>query len=112
MSKRRFSERRATQEREVAENSNHPKMVWDMQKHCGWGNNICWMDFESRRISGHTTPLPCVGDELLCQMQSGKTARFRFVKVEPCVDPSDMWFGNVEDIGYDGETNKCSAPNQ
>lgn len=98
-----FKARRSQQEREVKENQKHPQKIWDMRNHGGWGNSIGWMNWENRRLSGHTTPLPKKGDELLAAMTSGKTGRFRFVSVEPCYDPSDMWFGTVEDIGYADE---------
>ena len=97
--------RRTQQEREVKENSDHPKKVWDMRAHNGWGNSIGWMNWETRRLHGHTTPLPKEADELLAEMTSGKTGRFRFVKVEPCYDPSDMWFATVEDMGYADDAN-------
>jgi hypothetical protein len=74
--------------------------VWNMRDHRGWGNSIGWIDWKTRRVYGHTTPHPCVGDELRADMQSGGVARFRFAKIEPCGDPPDMWFANVDDIGY------------
>lgn len=94
------SARRAQQELEVRKNSDHPKIVWIKEEHAGWGDSIIWMDWKTRTLSGHTTPLPKAGDELLCKMVSGKTGRFRFAKVEPCGDPSDMWFATMEDVGY------------
>lgn len=96
--------RRAQQEREVERNSKHPKMIWKKEEHRGWGDSISWMDWDKRKLMGHTTPLPAVGDELHCQMQSGKVATFRFKKINPCTDPSDMWFATVEDQGYLNET--------
>ena len=102
--------RRAQQEREVKENSAHPKKVWDMRARNGWGDSIGWMNWETRRLHGHTTPLPKEGDELLAEMQSGKTGRFRFAKVEPCYDPSDMWFATVEDMGYADDANGAHQP--
>lgn len=77
-----------------------PRHTWQMDKHCTWGNMMAWMDWDSRRLYGHTTPRPVEGDELLVSMRSGKTARLRFSKVEYCRDPADMWFATMEDAGY------------
>jgi len=96
-----FSLRKSQQEREVKENSNHSKIVWDVRNHKGWGNSIQLMDWESRRLVGWTTPLPKAGDELLFPMQSGRIGRFRFKDVNPCTDPSDMWFATMQDLGYE-----------
>lgn len=92
--------RKAEQDKEVIENSNHPKTVWDMREHKGWSNSISFFNWETRRLVGHTTPLPCVGDEFLAPMFSGKTGKFILISVEYCHDPSDMWFGIVKDVGY------------
>lgn len=77
-----------------------PAKVWEMDKHTSWGNSIIWLDFEKRKLSGHTTPRPQNGDELRCEMNSGKIARFEIKKVEYFRDPSDMWFAEASDIGY------------
>lgn len=84
--------------------------VWNMQKHQGWGNRIGFLDWKSRRVSGHTTPHPNEGDELRAEMQSGEIARFRFGKIEPCGDPPDMWFATVTDIGYLSQTQTKLKP--
>lgn len=83
-----------------------PKMtgkVWVKEEHDVWGNRISFTDFDTRRVSGHTTPLPNEGDELRCTMKSGKIFRFALVNVEYCNDPKDMWFADAYDIGYVGE---------
>lgn len=95
-----WQERRSQQELEVKENSNHPKKIWKRWEHTGWGDSIGWMNVEKGRMTGHTTPLPNKGDEIHCEMMSGKTGRFSFTEVEYCFDPSDMWFGTVEFLGY------------
>lgn len=74
--------------------------IWKMWEHKSWGDNISWMDVDKLTLSGHTTPIPEVGDELHCLMQSGRTGRAIFTEVKPCGDPPDMWFGKVEDAGY------------
>ena len=71
-----------------------------------WGNNIRWfMDtgFENRRIVGHQTPGPDVGDLLTCPMDSGKTAVFCIMELENHRNPPDMFFATVQDIGYEDE---------
>lgn len=97
----RYRDRRRQQEREVRESSNQPKKVWNGEDHKSWGNSISFFNWNTRQLVGHTTPHPSVGDELLMLMQSGKTARFKFVTVKPCVDPSDMWFATVKDMYYE-----------
>lgn len=74
--------------------------IWEKRRYNAYGSRISWLDVERRRLSGHTTPHPSVGDELRAEMESGRVARFRFVAVEPCGDPRDMWFATVADIGY------------
>lgn len=95
-----WRDRHAQQEREVAENSAHPPMVWNMWEHNVWGDKIGWLNWDTRRLVGWTTPLPTKGDEIRAKLQSGRTGRFKVIKVEPQVDPSDMWFAYVEDVGY------------
>lgn len=80
--------------------SKRNKTVWDMRQHQTWGDHIQWTSWERRRVNGWTEPLPEKGDELIAEMASGRLGRFRFAKVEPCGDPSDMWFATVEDMGY------------
>jgi hypothetical protein len=93
-----FKARRAQQELEIKESSGHEKVVWRMWEHRGWGDCIQWMCKD--QISGHTRPLPKEGDDLLCKMESGRVGIYRFTKVNPCTDPSDMWFADVEGVGY------------
>lgn len=74
--------------------------VFSMDERKGWGNRMSWTDWETRRVNGHTTPRPRIGDELRCTLKSGGIGRFRVVDVDLCADPSDMWFATVADIGY------------
>ena len=77
-----------------------------MENHTGWGNGIDWFDFDTRRIGGHLTPLPEVGDQIIARMESGKNGLFEIIKVDPCYNPRDQFFATVKDIGYEsGE--KC-----
>lgn len=79
-----------------------------MSEHKFWGDNIFFQKMEDKdgirrtinRVTGWMTPIPEVGDELRCPMQSGKTGRFKITKVDECGDPPDMFFATVEAIGY------------
>lgn len=74
--------------------------VWKMWEHKGWGNAINWFDFEKGKVVGFLSVIPSVGDELQCQMESGKIMRFRFDKIERMRDPRDMFFADMSIIGY------------
>lgn len=67
----------------------------------GWGRHVDWFDFDKRRIWGHEFKKPKVGDTVVSPMQSGKDAVFKVVDVEYCLDPADMFFATVEDVGYE-----------
>jgi len=86
--------------------------TWDMRKHRSWGNRIEWHDFERRTVVGwidrtamfgSSTPSHgvCVGDDLICPMQSGKIGRFRFTEVKYERDPPDMFIGKVIGIAME-----------
>lgn len=66
----------------------------------GWGNAVNWHNIEQRKVVGWKTPRPTIGDLLLSEMRSGKTGIFKFVDVEYESDPNDMFWGTVEDLGY------------
>ena len=70
----------------------------------GWGYCINWEGWKDKstiqKVSGHEMRRPRVGDELLADMQSGKTARFTFTDVEYMLDPDDMFFATVTFVGY------------
>lgn len=70
----------------------------------GWGDAIEWWPYESTRVMGWKRCVPCVGDVLLAPMQSGKMGRYRFVKVRRPGDPPDMFFADVEFVGYEGSS--------
>jgi hypothetical protein len=65
-----------------------------------WGNAIHFMDFDKRRVTGHSPKIPKVGDFLDYKMRSGRTHRFKFESVDQQRDPPDMFFATVSDIGY------------
>lgn len=64
------------------------------------GANAFWLDWENRRVSGWTSPSPKIGDELTCEMVSGKTLLFEFIDVEVMLDPPDQYFATVRDVDY------------
>lgn len=68
-----------------------------------WGNTIHWINWETRRVYGWSPQRPQVGDHFECQMDSGRTAVFRFDTVELKSDPADMFFATVTDVGYKDE---------
>ena len=65
-----------------------------------WGNAIHWVDYEKRRVTGHSPTLPQAGDFLDYEMQSGRIGRFKFETVHVCADPRDMFFADMSDVGY------------
>jgi len=69
----------------------------------GWGNAINWTSWEKRKVVGWKPRKPHVGDLLEANMESGRVYVLRFVKVELCGDPQDMFFATVEDVGFKDE---------
>lgn len=65
-----------------------------------WGDRIEWRDFEKGGVTGWKQRIPEVGDWLLCEMKSGRTGLYRFAEVEPCGDPHDMFFAEMEAVDY------------
>ena len=65
-----------------------------------WGRKIHFLDDDDTRIFGWRTPLPEVGDELRFMTVKRAIARFRITKMEPCGNPRDMFFADVECLGY------------
>ena len=74
--------------------------IINMWEHSGWGNSVKWFDWQKRRVVGWLHQIPEVNDEIRAKMESGKTARFKIVNVEPQRDPPDMFFATVEYVGY------------
>lgn len=82
-----------------------------MQNHNQWGNSILFQNYELGRLMGHTRQKPCVGDEIICEMKSGKTALFVFAEIKYCTDPKNQWFATVHPVGYiDGNESKGVQP--
>lgn len=75
-----------------------------MQDHNTWGNSISWFDFDRRRIGGHLSEIPEIGDRIIAKMGSGKNGLFEIIKVDWCYDPADQFFATVKDIGYEDGT--------
>jgi hypothetical protein len=66
-----------------------------------WGRSIRWCpNYAAQRVCGWMEPKPKKGDWLLCDMKSGQTGLWRFGEIEDCVRPEDMFFADVEVIGY------------
>ena len=74
--------------------------IYNMWEHTGWGNSINFFDWDTRRISGHTPFKIKIGDEIRQKMVSGKIGRFKVINIDYKLDPSDMFFGTVEDLDY------------
>lgn len=83
-----------------------------------WGHHVKWRDFDKREIYGHWDNFPAtyfarggehvmlphtlvVGATIRCHMQSGRMALFRITKLKWESNPPDMFFGTVEDIGWE-----------
>lgn len=66
----------------------------------GWGSSINWSGESNTRVHGWKTPRPHAGDRLHADMQSGRTGVYIFTKVDPCRDPEDMFFADVEFSHY------------
>jgi hypothetical protein len=73
----------------------------------GWGRHVEWGpgDYKPDEngtvgVWGHMPHEPQPGDLLIATMTSGTDGVFRFVSVERCADPPDMFFGRVEPVGY------------
>ena len=70
-----------------------------------WGRTITWDEFPYR-LHGWWSPLPCENDILLSdRLESGRTGAWRFAKVRACGDPQDMFFAEMEPLGYTDEIN-------
>jgi hypothetical protein len=61
--------------------------------------------------SGHLYPRVRVGDEVIVMYTQGP-AVMRFVKVENCRDPGDMFFGIVKEINYLANLEKKPVTNE
>lgn len=70
----------------------------------GWGNRIEFNGgVEKRKVVGWKPYRPKDGDLLLISMQNGKKALFKFKNVEELHDPKDMFFADIEDVGYEDD---------
>lgn len=77
----------------------------------GWGSHVSWNGTDRmadglRRVYGHGGQAPQVGDLLVTPLGSPRTGRtgvFRFVNVELCDNPRDMWVGSVADVRIDDQ---------
>lgn len=67
------------------------------------GNNVYFFNYEKRRLVGWMIHKLKKNDYVSCTMTSGRRMIFKVIKVEDCLDPSDMFFATVEDVGYEDE---------
>lgn len=70
-----------------------PRVI-DMQR-----RGLFWFNYDRMRISGWSFDID-EGDEVRSKMESGRTGRFRVVKMDRMLDPRDQFFATVEPIGY------------
>ena len=80
----------------------------NMNEHCSWGNSIYWLDYKERKLTGHLTPVPKIGDKIICELKSpNKYRHFKIYTVfivQDFDDPPDQFFAIVKDSGYIVET--------
>lgn len=70
----------------------------------GWGDRIEWCK-KDHSIAGWKSRIPVEGDWLLTEMQSGREGLYQIKNVKPCKDPRDMFFADVEFVGYNERGN-------
>jgi hypothetical protein len=78
----------------------------------GWGDAIRFTDESYKEVVGWKSRRPKAGDVLLVPMQSGKTGRFKFTSIEYCRDPKDMFFAEIDFIGYQENIDKLNLGGQ
>lgn len=77
--------------------------IINLDNYNSWGNNVYFSNYEKRRLTGWMTNKLKKNDYVSCTMTSGRRMIFKVIKVEDCLDPSDMFFATVEDVGYEDE---------
>jgi hypothetical protein len=98
-----YAARRLAQKASVALNSapGEPR-IFTKSHQGGWGRSWHFTKHSVNEesitgtITGHLTPLPRVGDEFHSEMTSGDIGCFIVKSIEYTVDPSDMFFAEVE----------------
>ena len=68
-----------------------------------WGNVMEWNNFAKRKVHGWRPRPPVIGQRVEAEMQSGRTAVFEIENVKTMLDPPDMYFATLKDIGYKDE---------
>ena len=61
-----------------------------------------WLKYPMK-ITGHLTNIPNKGDYVTCQMKSGRVGVFQVLEVKHCHDPRDMFFADLDPLGYADE---------
>ena len=68
----------------------------------GWGNHIAWSTCPTKTdgvkgsIVGFSRRFPKVGELVVSRLQSGRYFYCAIMKVEPCGNPHDMFFADIE----------------
>ena len=82
------------------------KLTGDFEIGGGWGNAINWNNVDWKNLNfekdladvvGWKTPIPEIGQTLVGEF-SKCFVKFSFTEIEPCHNPSDMFFGKVKAI--------------
>jgi len=87
------------------EQHSNKKMIFDYGGE--WGDRITKMEWPKKNnenlasIVGWKNPKPQIGDKLRVPMQSGKILVCKFVFIEYCGNPADMFFADIEPIKYE-----------
>ena len=82
-------------------NMRSKKQIFNIWEHREWGNSINWIDYEKRSLYGFVRNKRVkINDEFRDKMKSGKIMRYKVIKLEYKLDPSDMFFATVKDIEY------------
>lgn len=68
----------------------------------GWGRSIKWFDYKTRCIVGWMPyrEKPKKGELMLARLKSGRIGTYLIKSVEYEKDPHDMFFADLQDIGY------------
>lgn len=80
------------------ERRNPNPQTYKRWEHKSWGD-VIYMSADWT-VRGHLIRRPHVGDSLIFEMAAGRNVRGIFVEVKHLRNPSDMFFGKIQPIGY------------
>lgn len=66
----------------------------------GSDKRIQWLNWPKREIIGFNEETPRPGDVLVGAMESGKSAKYEVINVDPRAYPENLFFAKVRDLGY------------